>query len=82
MPDDSPYFEQDDETGRIAQKYPDSKFIEAVRELSPASTSDIGERVGCSSDNAYRRLKRLEEAGKVRSKMIGNSLTWLASSNN
>jgi predicted transcriptional regulator len=31
---------------------------------------------GYSSDNAYRRLKSLEEAGKIESKMAGNSLIW------
>lgn len=76
MSDDTPYFEQEKESGKISQKYPDSAFIEAVEAHSPASTSEVGEAVGCSSDNAYRRLKRLEEAGEVRSKMAGNSLIW------
>lgn len=76
MAEDTPYFEQEEETGQITQKYPDSAFIQAVEEHSPASTSEVGDAVGCSSDNAYRRLKALEEAGKVKSKMAGNSLIW------
>ena len=76
MVDDTPYFEQDEETGQITQEYPDSAFIKAVAEHSPASTSEVGEAVGCSSDNAYRRLKALEEDGKMKSKMAGNSLIW------
>ena len=76
MSDDAPYFEQDDETGKITRKYPDERFIEVVKNRSPASTSEVAEGVGCSSDNAYRRLKALENAGKVDSKMVGNSLIW------
>jgi predicted ArsR family transcriptional regulator len=76
MSDDTPYFEQDRETGKITQQYTDEQFIAVVKESSPASTSEVAEGVGCSSDNAYRRLKALEEAGKVESKMAGNSLIW------
>jgi predicted transcriptional regulator len=76
MSEDTPYFEQDKETGQIAEKYPDGQFIEVVKGRSPASTSEVAEGVGCSSDNAYRRLKSLEEAGEIESKMAGNSLIW------
>lgn len=76
MTDDS-YFDQDDESGQIRRKYSDNAFIEAVSEHMPASTDEVAQSVGCSSDNAYRRLKRLEEAGEIRSKMVGNSLTWM-----
>ena len=77
MSDDESYFEQDKDTGKITQQYSDDEFIEVVQDSSPASTSEVAEGVGCSSDNAYRRLKELEEAGKINSKMEGNSLIWL-----
>ena len=77
MSDDDPYFEQDKATGKITRQYSDEQFIEVVKDSSPASTREVAEGVGCSSDNAYRRLKDLEEAGKVNSKMAGNSLIWL-----
>ena len=77
MSDDDPYFEQDKDTGKITRQYSDEQFINVVKDSSPASTSEVAEGVGCSSDNAYRRLKELEEAGKVNSKMAGNSLIWL-----
>jgi predicted ArsR family transcriptional regulator len=76
MTDDAPYFEQDKETGKITQQYSDEQFIQVVKNCTPASTSEVAEGVGCSSDNAYRRLKTLEEAEKVESKMAGNSLIW------
>ena len=82
MPEDSPYFEQDTETGKISKKYTDEQFISAVETHAPASTSEVCDAVGCSSDNAYRRLKQLENEGRVESKMAGNSLIWLPKSNN
>lgn len=82
MAEDPTYFEQDTETGRISKKYSDEQFVSAVQKHSPASTSEVSSAVGCSSDNAYRRLKRLESDKKVRSKMAGNSLIWFPNNNN
>jgi predicted transcriptional regulator len=76
MADDEGYFEQDD-TGKITSQYDDDKFIEAVAENEPASTSEVAETVGCSRRNADVRLKQLTEDGEVRSKKIGNSLSWM-----
>jgi len=74
--DDTPYFELDD-SGKIAQKYTDEDFLEAVKKYQPASTKEVAEAVGCSRRNADVRLRRLEESGSVRSKMVGNSLIWI-----
>ena len=82
MSEDSPYFERDTETGKISEKYTDEQFISAVKTHSPASTSEVSDAVGCSSDNAYRRLKKLESMGEVGSKMAGNSLIWYLEPNN
>jgi predicted transcriptional regulator len=79
MSDDSSYFEQENKTGKIKEKYPDEQFMKAVRDHSPASTSEVGDSVGCTQDNAYYRLKALEEEGKIESKMAGNSLIWFLS---
>lgn len=79
MTGDPPYFEQNEDTGRIEQAYSDSAFIEAAQQQSPASTREVAETVGCSPENAYRRLKTLEEADKVSSEMAGNSLIWFSS---
>lgn len=70
------YFDTDDK-GRIAQKYLDDDFLDAVQAQEPASTSEVADSVGCTRRNAYERLNDLEDAGLVQSKMIGNSLTWM-----
>jgi DNA-binding Lrp family transcriptional regulator len=61
----------------LAEQYSDDDFLDAVEVNNPASTSEVAEAVGCSRRNAEVRLKRLEEAGDVRSKVVGNSLSWL-----
>ena len=69
--------ERDPESGKLTEQYSDEDFLEAVKEHEPASTSEVAEAVGCSRRNANVRLEKIEEAGKVRSKMAGNSLIWL-----
>jgi predicted transcriptional regulator len=68
--------ERDPDSGKLTEQYSDEDFLEAVAEHEPASTKEVAEAVGCSRRNADVRLRRLEEAGQVSKKMVGNSLTW------
>lgn len=70
--------ERDPESGKLTEQYSNEDFLEAVAELEPASTREIAEAVGCSRRNADVRLRKLEEANKIRKKKIGNSLTWFS----
>jgi predicted transcriptional regulator len=70
--------ERDPESGKLSEQYSDEDFLEAVAELEPASTREIAEAVGCSRRNADVRLRKLEEANKIRKKKVGNSLTWFS----
>jgi predicted transcriptional regulator len=70
--------ERDSESGKLTEQYSDEDFFEAVAELEPASTREIAEAVGCSRRNADVRLRKLEEANKIRKKKVGNSLTWFS----
>lgn len=54
--------------------YEDSEFLEAVRELSPAKTTEVADEVGCSEKAAYQRLKELEENGEVQGKKLHRNL--------
>jgi len=69
--------ERDEESGKLSEQYPDDAFLQAVKKYEPASTMEVADAVGCSRRNADVRLKRLAEEGAVRSKLVGNSLTWL-----
>lgn len=57
--------------------HPESDYLDAVRENEPAATSEVADAVGVTRQGADYRLRQLEEEGKVRSKMVGNSLVWM-----
>lgn len=69
--------DREDESGRYTTSYPDSEFIDAIKELGGmAGTSEIAEAVGCTRRTAYTRLQSLESEGQVTSRKVGNSLLW------
>lgn len=59
------------------ENHPDSDYIGAVREKSPASTQEVAEIVGVTRQGSYYRLKKLRERGKVKSKTVGRELIWM-----
>lgn len=56
---------------------PEEAYPDAVKAHEPASTSEVAEAVGVTRQGADYRLRQLEEEGKVRSKLAGNSLVWM-----
>ena len=64
-------------TGEFEATFTDEELVDAVRENEPASTKEVGDAVGCSRQNADYRLRNLEDEGRVKSKMVGNSLVWM-----
>jgi predicted ArsR family transcriptional regulator len=75
MPTDSDSDARDTH-GRYTPEYADEEILEAVREHAPASTKEIADAVGCSRQNADRRLRQLRERGAVASKKTGPALVW------
>jgi predicted transcriptional regulator of viral defense system len=73
MPGDTP--ERDDD-GQFTARVPDEEILDAVRDLEPTGTVDVGEAVGLRRQNAGYRLRRLEEAGRLDSVKIGGALVW------
>jgi predicted transcriptional regulator len=68
-----------DEQGRFAPEYSGGEFLDAVREHEPAGTSEVADAVGCTTQNADYRLRKLRDAGRVESKKVGRSLVWTLS---
>jgi len=66
-----------EKTGEISQKYTDDEYLDAVRDNEPAGTSEVAEVVGVERQSADYRLRKLEDKGRVNSKMVGNSLVWM-----
>lgn len=70
--------DREEESGKYTISYPDSDFLDAIEELDGmAGTSEIAEKVGCTRRTAYTRLQTLEDAGRVNSRKVGNSLVWI-----
>jgi len=67
---------RDDESGKFTEEYPVEEFIEAIRELDSAGTTDIADYIGCDRRTAYLKLQALDEDGKVESQKVGNALLW------
>jgi hypothetical protein len=68
--------DRDDESGRFREQYSTEAFVEAVQELDVATTSKIAERVGCSYDLAYHRLKTLAEEDEIERTDVAGSFVW------
>lgn len=70
---------RDDETGRFTQEFPAELFVEALRDddlEKPAATSEVAAHVGCDHDTAYKKLRALEEVGRVSTRKAGNTRIW------
>lgn len=75
MPTDSDSDARDDR-GRYTAEYTEDEILKAVHDHAPASTKEIADAVGCSRQNADRRLRELRERGVVASKKTGPALVW------
>jgi GTP-sensing pleiotropic transcriptional regulator CodY len=74
--------ERDDENGRFSESYPAEKMFEAVEgSEAGATTSDVAKTVGSSRRLALRKLRTLEEEGRVRPREVGNTYLWVVDNN-
>lgn len=58
------------------RKYSDEQLEQAVRDHSPASTSEVAEVVGCTRQLADTRLKELVESTDLKHKQIAKVSVW------
>jgi len=70
--------EDRDDGGRYVEKYPLKDVEAAVEARDDATTGEVAEAVGCNHDTAYKKLRTLEEEGRVTSRKIGNARLWSA----
>ena len=69
-----------DERGRYAPMHTDADVLAVVRERAPAGTKEVAEALGIARQSADYRLRKLADEGRVRSKKVGGSLAWTATS--
>lgn len=68
--------DRDEETGEFSEQYGSEQFIDAIEAVEIPTTSAVADSVGCSYNLAYRRLRELEETGKVTRQEVGSSFLW------
>jgi predicted ArsR family transcriptional regulator len=64
-------------TGRYQQEYTDEELVKAVEKLEIATTTEVADEVDGHHNHVRRRLKELEENGKIISKMKSRTIIWL-----
>ena len=72
-----PYDERDTETQQFTPTYADEDFLQVVRELEVAGTSEVADKVGCSVDNARVRLDDLADRGELVKREVGRRNVYL-----
>lgn len=73
-----PGAERDDDSGQYTETYPTEEFLEAIDSADGmAGTQDVADAVGCSYETAYKKLRKLEDAGSVDSQKVANARVWL-----
>lgn len=69
--------DRNDDTGRYTDEYPPSAFTEAIAALGgSAGTQEVADEVGCIYDTAYKKLRSLEDSGKINSRKVANARLW------
>lgn len=77
-----PGADRDEESGRYTETYATEDFLEAVAEIEMATAQDVADRIGCSYETAYKKLRQMEDRGDVSSKKVASARIWLPSGEN
>ncbi|WP_058997517.1 hypothetical protein [Haloarcula sp. CBA1127] len=68
---------RDDNSGKYTETYPSDAFISALEaEGGSAGTQPIADRVGCSYETAYKKLRSLADDGRIGQQKVGNANLW------
>lgn len=73
-----PMPDRDEDTGRYVEEYPTEDFVAALKSLGgDGGTQDVADEVGCKYDVAYKKLRRLEDEGRLTRRKVGNANLWM-----
>lgn len=70
--------DRDEESGQYTETVGDDELVAFLSEQGGAGTSEVAAAFDYKQPTAYRRLKQLEDDGRVSSRKIGGSLLWEA----
>jgi GTP-sensing pleiotropic transcriptional regulator CodY len=69
---------RDEESGRYTQGYTTDDALDALDALDgAATTSEVGDKMGCARRTAYNKLRDLESENRVTSRDAGRTRLWL-----
>jgi predicted ArsR family transcriptional regulator len=71
--------DRDTESGRYTQSYTADMVLNVLESRDGASTSEVADEIGSSRRLALRRLRELEDDGRVSAREIGNTYLWMVS---
>jgi len=63
-------------TGLYASQYSTDTIIETLERGDVVGTQDVADALGCVYDTAYKRLRKLEDEGRVESQKVANTRIW------
>lgn len=66
---------RDEDTGQFEQVYDEGRICDLLRDTR-LSTSEVADKLDCHRTTAHRRLREIEEEGKIQSTQVGNTLLW------
>jgi IclR helix-turn-helix domain. len=72
--------ERDGDTGQYTTTTTDAEILRFLRETDGAGTTDVAEQFDYEQPTAYRRLRALEDQGRVTGREVGPALFWVATS--
>jgi DNA-binding transcriptional regulator YhcF (GntR family) len=69
---------RDESSGKYAESYPPDLFVETIHGGDGmASTTEVANAVGCVYDTAYKKLRGLEDDGRITSRKVANARLWM-----
>lgn len=69
---------QRNEKGQVIESYPAEDVLEILTEIGPAGTREVSDKLGSSYETAYKKLRGLEDDGRVSSRKVANARLWFA----
>ena len=65
-----------DQNGKYTPAASDAEILAYLSDTGGAGTTDVADEFSYEQPTAYRRLRELEDQGRVTSRQIGGSLLW------
>jgi len=64
------------EKGLFESSYSTADILAVVEDGDLTGTRDVADALGCVYETAYKRLRKLEDEGRIQSDKVANSRVW------